>query len=57
MRFQKPFQRAGMVETRRKPGSVWVAEGKANRILSSRTVLPALKARDVLASHKGIPLG
>lgn len=57
MRFQMPFQRAGMVESRRKPGSVWVAEGKANKFFSSRTVLPALKARDVVASHKGIPLG
>lgn len=57
MRFQKPFQRAGTVETRRKPESVWVAEGKANKFFSSRTVLPALKARDVVASRKEIPLG
>lgn len=57
MRFQKPFQRAGMVETRRKPGSVWVAEGKANEFFSSRTVLPALKAKDVVASYRVIPLG
>ena len=44
------LQRAGMVETRRKPYGKWVAEGKAKGSPpSSRTVWPALKVGNVLA--------